>query len=68
MEIYLHLLRVQGRHFMYFEMEGSKKIIHILPLVTKDRLEYPTIMLVLKIETDTGKGNSESRGVGLFAA
>jgi len=53
---------------MYFEMEGSKKIIHILPLVTKDRLEYPTIMLVLKIETDTGKGNSESRGVGLFAA
>jgi len=46
----------------------AKKIIHILPLVTKDRLEYPTIMLVLKIETDTGKGNSESRGVGLFAA
>lgn len=68
MEIYYHLLRVQGRYCMCFKIEGSEKIIFFLPLVTKDRLEYPTIMLVLKIATDTGKGNSESRRIGLFAA
>jgi hypothetical protein len=49
--------------------EAKKLYLFFLLSIKIDwSLEYPTMMHVLKIATDTGKGNSESRGIGLFAA